>query len=92
MFYQTPQFMADLLQKAQVLQLAIANLNDGHSLHIDLSSHEEYFGGAHCYHISFDVTLFDSNSLVDSWDFMSTEDADTLNHTLEDLKFKISRL
>ena len=91
MFYQTPQFMADLLEKVQVLQLAVLKLNNGYSLHVVLASREDLFDST-VYYISFDVTLFDSNSLVDSWDFSPLDDADTLNHTLEDLTFKISRL
>ena len=91
MFYQTPQFMADLLEKAQVLQLAVIRKNDGHSLHIDTNSHNDYFYGTG-FHAGFDVTLFDGSNLVESWDFMSNHDADELNHILEDLTFKISRL
>lgn len=91
MFYQTPQFMADLLEKVQALQLTVLKLNNGYSLHVDLASREDLFDST-VYYISFDVTLFDGTSLVDSWDFAAYDDADTLNHTLEDLTFKISRL
>ena len=89
--YQTTKFMTDLLQKVQVLQLAVAGVNDGHSLHVDLGSHENGFG-QDGYHITFDVTLFDGNDIVQSWDFMAQDDADVLQHTLEDLSFHISRL
>ena len=89
--FQTTQFMADLLAKAQVLQLAVAKLNNGHSLHVDLSSNEDCFSGTD-FHVSFGVTLFDGNSLVKSWNFDSLSDADELNHTLGDLTFHISRL
>lgn len=89
--YQTTKFMMDLLQKVQVLQLAVAGINDGHSLHVDVSSNEDYFGGTGR-HMSFDVTLFEDTEIVKSWDFMAQEDADTLNHTLEDASFFISRL
>lgn len=89
--YQTPNFMADLLEKVQVLQLIVLKLNDGHSLHVDLNSSEDHFGSTGR-HISFDVTLFDGNDLVKSWDFMGQDDADNLQHTLEDLSFNISRL
>lgn len=89
--YQTTKFMTDLLQKVQVLQLAVAGVNDGHCLHVDLNSIEDHFGGTE-HHISFDVTLFDGNDLVQSWDFMAQDDADVLQHTLEDLSFHISRL
>ena len=91
MFYQTPQFMADLLEKVQAMQLTVIKLNDGHSLHVDTSSNNDYFYGTG-FHANFDVTLFDGTSLVESWDFMSRDDAYALNHTLEDLTFKISRL
>lgn len=89
--YQTTKFMMDLLQKVQVLQLAVAGINDGHSLHVDVNSNEDHFGDTGR-HISFDVTLFDGNELVQSWDFMGQDDADNLQHTLEDLSFHISRL
>ena len=89
--YQTTKFMSDLLQKVQVLQIAVAGVNDGHSLHVDLNSNKDHFGGTE-HHISFDVTLFDDNGLVQSWDFMGQDDADNLQHTLEDLSYHISRL
>ena len=89
--YQTPQFMSDLLEKVQVLQLAVVRKNDGHSLHVDTNSNNDYFYGTG-FHASFDVTLFDGTDLVESWDFMSNNDAAELNHTLEDLTFHISRL
>lgn len=89
--YQTPQFMSDLLEKVQVLQLAVAGVNNGHNLHVDLNSNKDHFGGTE-HHISFDVTLFDGNELVKSWDFMGQDDAGNLQHTLEDLSFHISRL
>ena len=89
--YQTPQFMSDLLAKVQVLQRTVLELNDGHSLHVDTNSNEDHFYGTG-FHVSFDVTLFDGTDLVESWDFVSNDDADELNHTLEDLTFKISRL
>ena len=89
--YQPTKFMMDLLQKVQALQLAVAGVNDGHSLHVDVDSNEDHFGSTER-HISFCVTLFEDNEIVKSWDFMAQEDADTLNHTLEDASFFISRL
>ena len=89
--YQPTKFMTDLLRKVQVLQLAVAGINDGHSLHVDVNSNEDNFGSTG-YHISFDVTLFEGNEIVKSWDFTAYEDADTLNHTLEDASFFINRL
>jgi hypothetical protein len=91
MTYQTPQFMADLLRKVQVLQLVIARKNDGHSLHVDLNSIENHFFGPD-YHIMFSVALLDDSGFVKLWYFSSTEDADVLDHTLKDLAFEISRL
>ena len=89
--YQPTKFMTDLLQKVQVLQLAVAGVNNGHSLHVDLNSSEDHFGGTE-HHISFDVNLFDGNDLVKSWDFWGQDDADNLQHTLDDLSFHVSRL
>lgn len=89
--YQTPNFMTDLLQKVQVLQIAVAKLNDGHSLHVDLNSNESYpYNGE--YHISFDATLFADQEIEGSWDFNGQDDAELLQHTLEDMTFKINRL
>lgn len=84
--------MADLLEKVQVLQLTVLKLNDGHSLHVDHNSHENYFDEGTGFHASFEVSLFDGSDLVESWDFMGQMDVDELNHTLEDLKFHIRRL
>lgn len=89
--YQTPNFMADLLEKVQALQLTVLKLNDGHSLHVDSSSTENFIDGTG-FHASFDVTLFDRTDLVKSWDFSSNDDAIILNRILEDLTFHISRL
>jgi len=89
--YQTTKFMTDLLQKVQVLQLAVACLNDGHSLHVDFNSSEDHFGGTERY-ISIDVALFEGTNIVKTWDFMAHDDADTLQHILEDAAFFISRL
>ena len=89
--YQTPRFMTDLLEKVQVLQLAVARLNNGYSLHVDLNSNEDYFESDK-HHISFDAVLFSGNHLVKAWDFMAQDDADLLQHTLDDIAFNISRL
>lgn len=84
--------MSDLLEKVQALQLTVLKLNDGHSLHVDHNSHENYFDEGTGFHASFEVSLFDGSDLVGSWDFMGQDDADYLQHTLEDLTFYISRL
>lgn len=82
--------MIDLLKKAHEVQIKVAELNDGHSIHIDHSSHENLYGGGH--HMSFDVTLFDGNSLDESWTFNSSDSEDELNHIYEDMMFHINRL
>ncbi len=82
--------MIDLLKKAHEVQIKVAELNDGHSIHVDHSSHENLYGGGH--HMSFDVTLFDGLSLEESWTFDSSDSEDELNHIYEDMMFHINRL
>lgn len=82
--------MIDLLKKAHEVQIKVAELNDGHSIHIDHSSHENLYGGGH--HMSFDVTLFEDNSLVESWTFDSLDSEDELLHIYEDMMWDINRL
>lgn len=82
--------MIDLLKKAHEVQIKVAELNDGHSIHIDHSSHENLYGGG--YHMSFDVTLFEDNSLVESWTFDSLDSEDELLHIYEDMMWNINRL
>ena len=82
--------MIDLLKKAQEVQIKVAELNDGHSIHIDHSSHENIYGGG--YHMSFDVTLFDEHHLDESWTFDSLDSEDELLHIYEDMMWNINRL
>lgn len=82
--------MIDLLKKAQEVQIKVAELNDGHGIHVDHSSHENLYGGGH--HMSFDVTLFEDNSLVESWTFDSLDSEDELLHIYEDMMWNINRL
>lgn len=91
MTYQTPQFMADLLRKVQDLQLVIARKNDGHSLHVGLNSIENHFFGPD-HNIMFSVALLDDVGFVKLWYFSSTEDAEVLDHPLQDLASEISHL
>lgn len=74
MTYQDTNTMIDLLKKAHEVQIKVAELNDGHSIHVDHSSHENLYGGEH--HMSFDVTLFEDNSLEESWTFDSSDSYD----------------
>jgi len=82
--------MIDLLKKAQEVQIKVAELNDGHSIHIDHSSHENLYGGG--YHMSFDVILFDGHHLYESWTFDSLDSEDELLHIYEDMMWNINRL
>lgn len=90
MKYQEPKTMIAFLKKAQEAQIKVAEINDGHCIHIDQSSHGNWQEEG--YHICFDVTLFDGTDLVNSWDFNAMDDIDELNHTIEDLFFQIGRL
>lgn len=82
--------MIDLLKKAHEVQIKVAELNDGHSIHVDHSSHENLYGGGH--HMSFDVTLFDGRHLDESWTFNSLDSEDELMHIYEDMMWNINRL
>lgn len=82
--------MIDLLKKAHEVQIKVAELNDGHSIHVDHSSHENMRDNGH--HMSFDVTLFEDNSLEESWTFYSLDSEDELMHVYEDMMFHINRL
>ena len=82
--------MIDLLNKAHEVQIKVAELNDGHSIHVDQSSHENLYGGGH--HMSFDVTLFDGHNLEESWTFDSSDSEDELMHIYEDMMWNINRL
>lgn len=82
--------MIDLLKKAHEVQIKVAELNDGHSIHVDHSSHENLRDNGH--HMSFDVTLFDGIGLEESWTFDSSDDYDELMHIYEDMMFHINRL
>lgn len=90
MAYQDTHTMISFLKKAHEVQIKVAELNDGHSINIYHSSHENLYGGG--YHMSFDVTLFEDNSLVESWTFYSLDSEDELNHIYEDMMFHINRL
>lgn len=82
--------MIDLLKKAHEVQIKVAELNDGHSIHIDQSSHENFLDGRH--YMSFDVTLFDGRSLEESWTFSAIDSYAELMHIYEDMMFHINRL
>lgn len=93
MTYQDTNTMIDLLKKAHEVQIKIAELNDGHSIHIDQSSHENLLPWSHGeHHISFDVTLFEDHSLEESWTFDASDSYDELMHIYEDMMFHINRL
>lgn len=82
--------MIDLLKKAHEVQIKVAELNDGHSIHVDHGSHENLLDNGH--HMSFDVTLFDGHILEESWTFDSSDSYDELMHIYEDMMFHINRL
>ena len=90
MTYQDTNTMIDLLKKAHEVQLKVAELNDGHSIHVDLNSHDNFHQDGH--HLSFDVTLFAGLSLEESWTFNACDSYDELMHVYEDMMFHINRL
>lgn len=90
MTYQDTNTMIDLLKKAHEVQIKVAQRNDGHSIHVDQSSHDAWHNGEH--NMSFEVTLFDGTSLENSWDFNSIDSYDELMHIYEDMMFHINRL
>lgn len=63
-------FMLDMLAKVQPIQAEI--LKSGRSAHVDAHVHEDIDDyGKH--HIDIDVTIFDGNTLVKSFDFSSLD-------------------
>lgn len=92
MKYQSTEVMVQLLKEAQELQLAVAQRNDGYSLHVDMQSSPNYFSEIEGYHIVFDVALFCGDSLEESWDFSGLSDTDELEATMKEMKKYISKL
>lgn len=90
MTYQDTNTMIDLLKKAHEVQIKVAELNDGHSIHVDQNSHYNLYQPGN--HMSFDVTLFEDNSLEECWTFDSSDSYDELMHIYEDMMFHINRL
>lgn len=82
--------MIDLLKKAHEVQIKVAELNDGHCIHVDLNSHYNFHQDGH--HLSFDVTLFYGHSLEEIWTFSAMDSYNELMHVYEDMMFHINRL
>ena len=64
------EFMLDVLSKVQPYQADV--LKSGRSIHIDASVHEDIWAPGET-HIDFDVNVFEDHSIVNSFDFSSSE-------------------
>lgn len=68
MTHLSDNYMLDMLSKVQPFQAEI--IKTGRSAHVDAHVHEDFDGDNH---ICFDVTVFESNTLVESFDFNSLD-------------------
>lgn len=68
MKYLSDKFMLDMLSRVQPYQAEI--LKTGRSAHIDAHVHEDFWDPSDT-HISFDVTVFEDNTLVKNFEFSS---------------------
>lgn len=69
--------MLDMLAKVQTQQAFI--LRKGYSVHIDASVHEDLVDDDH--YIAFDVTFFEENTLIKSFDFSALDTEKELDAT-----------
>lgn len=67
--------MLDVLAKVQTQQASI--LRKGYSIHIDASIHEDLVDNEH--YIGIDVTFFDENTLIKSFDFSAFDTEEELD-------------
>lgn len=65
--------MLDTLKKVQALQAEV--LTTGRSAHIDAYVHEN-FPEKYFHHISFELTIFEGNHILKSFDFSSADPED----------------
>ena len=80
MKYLSDSVMLDTLKKVQALQAEI--LTTGRSAHIDAYIHEN-FPEIDMHHISFELTIFEGNKIIRSFDFTSADSEDILNATYD---------
>lgn len=69
--------MLDVLAKVQTQQAFI--LRKGYSIHIDASVHEDLVDDEH--YIAIDVTFFEENTLINSFDFSALDTEEELEAT-----------
>ena len=82
MTFLSDEFMLDILSKVQPLQADI--LKSGRSAHIDASVHEAFWDPSDK-HISFDVTVFQGNTLVENFEFSSVDTEEKVQAVLVSL-------
>ena len=78
--YLSDSIMLDMLKKVQELQPAI--LKAGYSAHIDATVHQNFLDAQNT-HLSFELTVFEDNEIVKSFDFMSSDSEEVLNATYD---------
>lgn len=78
MTYLSDSVMLDALKKVQALQLEI--LASGHSAHIDANVHPNS-PFEHGTHISFELTIFEGNDIIRSFDFNAIDSEEVINGT-----------
>ena len=74
--YTSNQFMLNLLSQVQPLQANI--LETGHSAHLDADAFND--------HISFDLTIFHDNAIVESFEFSALDSEEELFAELQKLQ------
>lgn len=72
--------MLDTLKKVQALQPSI--LEAGYSAHIDANVHPNWPDEEHT-HLSFELTIFEDNEIVNSFDFTASDSEDIINATYD---------
>ena len=89
MTFLSDEFMLDILSKVQPLQADI--LKSGRSAHIDASVHDCFWDPSDT-HISFDVTVFRGNTLVENFEFSSVDTEEKVKAVLVSLVAYVNSL
>ena len=80
MEYLSDSVMLDTLKKVQELQPSL--LEARYSAHIDAGVQQNW-PDVNGHHISFELTIFDGNEIIKSFDFYSSDSESVLNATYE---------
>lgn len=80
MTYLSDSVMLDTLNKVQALQPSI--LEAGYSAHIDANVHPNWPDEENT-HLSFELTIFEDNEIIRSFDFMASDPEEVINSTYD---------